>query len=137
MSNHGFIRTIALILFASFISCGGLSGEFAFRMPYEDVYKKKTEPVEFPSTVAVDWVFAFDKVKDNRKIGVLLMKKELVWVEIKSRTDNVSREKTCIYDRIAGLKDGEYRIVLTDLKKNNRLIGSKDFIIYSREEDEE
>ena len=64
------------------------------------------------------------------------MKKELVWVDVSVRTENLNETQKVIYGRIENLQKGSYRIVLAE---NGRIIGEKEFLIYDDdgEEDEE
>ncbi len=131
--RHVIVLLAVAVLLAG---CGGLKGEFAFRKPPEDIYKKMEGVPEFSAGDVVDWVYAVPEVSGSHVVGVALMKKELVWVDVNVRTENLNETQKVIYGRIENLQKGSYRIVLAE---NGRIIGEKEFLIYDDdgEEDEE
>jgi len=64
-------------------------------------------------------------------------KKELVWVDVLTRSVRIDDTSKIVYGTIKDLEPGEYRIILTELENGNKLIDSKDLIIYEKENDEE
>jgi len=117
----------------TFLSCGKLEGEFAFRFPHDDPYKKISGKLEFNRDREISWVYKFKRVASPDKVGVIILKKEVVWVDINTRTENINRNATIIYGVIRGLEEGEYKIVLTHIRKKNRIIASRKFSIYSED----
>jgi hypothetical protein len=138
MGNSGKLLILILTAPLLLLSCVRLEGEFALRRPLEDSYRRIHGDVEIQSNTKVDWVFKLNTVPSgNRRIGVFTTKKEIVWVEIQSRFDEVNREKSIIYGTISDLPEGEYRIILTDIMRDNRMIRSFDFRVYSDRDFEE
>jgi hypothetical protein len=128
--------TLLLALVALSFSCG-VKGEFGFRKFGDDTYHRIEATPEFASDDAVDWVFKLDKKYKDKDIGVVLQKKELVWVEVYTRSQHISLADSAIYGTIKDLQPGEYQLVLTLVKDDNSLIDSKGFVIYEKEEEED
>lgn len=116
------------------VSCG-LQGEFGFRKFGEDAYRRIDAMPEFPAGDEVDWIFAFKKVSGERDIGIVYQKKELVWVEVFTRTARVEKKARFVYGTIKDLAPGEYQILITDVQDDNRLIAGKSFVIYENEDE--
>lgn len=135
MARSSLAAAILALSFAA-LSCGGMKGEFGFKRFGEDAYRRAVEVPEFLSDEEIAWVYRFRKKYGERDIGVICQKKELVWVEVFSKVDRIDNTRRNIYGDIRGLEPGEYRIVLTELRRDNRLIDSADFIIYERAEEE-
>jgi hypothetical protein len=111
-------------------------GTFGFRKFGEDTYHRLHDTPEFSSVEAVDWVFVFKKQYGDHVIGVIYQKKELVWVDLLTTTGKISKESKVVYGTIKDLEPGEYRIVLTDVGDDNKLINSKDFTVYEKEDED-
>ena len=118
------------ILLAS--GCGKLKGDFAFKKNIEDKYRKIEEPVEFEKNEKINWVYIFKGLRGKHDVGIVLLKKELVWVDIESSVERVSEANNIIYGTIEGLSDGTYKIILAD---GNKEIDEKEFVIFSDQED--
>ncbi|MBN2159660.1 MAG: hypothetical protein JW807_09710 [Spirochaetes bacterium] len=127
---------MALILLVALfaISCG-LHGEFGFKKFGEDAYRRIDSVPEFAGGEAVDWVYAIRKVSGEMDIGVVYQKKELVWVEVYTQTSRINKKSRAVYGTIKDLDPGEYQILITDARGDNRLIDSKHFIIYENGDD--
>lgn len=123
---------IMLSLCFGFTGCSGLKGEFGFKTFKEDVYKKFKENPEFNKNQEIQWVYSFKKVTEPHQVGVTLLKKELVWVEINSRAENINKTNTIIYGKIFGFDEGLYKLEITE---SGKLIEEKEFSVYSDEED--
>src|SRR4030042_6164802 len=125
---------IAFILMLSVVvaSCS-IEGKFGFKSFGEDTYRRTSETPEFASNEAVDWVYVFSKKFGERSIGVVYRKKEVVWVEMLTKVSRIDEGSKIVYGTIKNFPPGHYQIVLTDLRNDSRLIDSKDFIIYERE----
>jgi hypothetical protein len=132
---------ICLVLLLSMtalaLSCGGVKGEFGFKRFGDDTYHRLDGAPEFASDEEIAWVFKLAKKYSERDIGVLIQKKELVWVEVSSRNQHITETDKAVYGTIKDLQPGEYKLVLTLVKDDNSLIDSKDFSVYEREEDED
>lgn len=125
-----------LFLITSFsLSCGGLKGDFAVRKGMDDSFRKVQHPLEIREGEEVEWVFAFKNASGKQKrIGIILMKKNVVWAEVFTMSENINFEKKTISGRIKDLSEGEYKIVLTEVSKENRLISELEFSVYPSDE---
>ncbi len=116
----------------AFSGCGKLKGQFGFRTMADDRYQKITGVPEFKKSDRVDWVYVFNSVKGPHSIGVFVMKKELVWVEMIKDTRQIRPGRAILYGTIENYDEGRYKILLTE---KNSLIDEKEFIVYDSEED--
>lgn len=125
---------ISLILIFTFLfsGCGKLSGEFAFKRLHEDSYKKLDDSIEFEKNEKIKWVYVFKEVNDLHQVGIVLLKKDIIWVDIANRVETISERNKIIYGVIENLKDGLYKIILTN---NNKVIDEKEFTIFTAEEE--
>ncbi len=112
--------------------CGKLKGQFGFRTMIDDRYQKVAGVPEFKKSDRVDWVYVFNAVKGPHVIGVFVMKKELVWVEMVKDTRQVRPGNNILYGTIENYDEGRYKILLTE---NNSPVDEKEFIVYDSEED--
>lgn len=110
--------------------CSHPEGEFAFRSGIDNRFKRMDGIPEFPQQEKVDWCFAFKKDYGKRDIGVIVMKKEIVWVDVVKQRERIDSSKRVIFGTIEGYTKGRYKLILTD---NNEIIGEKEFIVYSEE----
>ena len=113
--------------------CVKLGGEFAFKKSVDDKYRKIDCPLEFEKTDKIKWVYIFNDIKRRYSIGVSLLKKEIVWVDISNRVVEIKPEDKIIYGDIEDLTDGTYKIILTESGKIIKEIG---FIIFSDQEED-
>ena len=127
---------IVLAVALGAVSCS-MEGTFGFKKFGQDTYHKLEGTPEFASDEAVDWAFVFKKKYGARVIGIVYQKKELVWVDVLTRSARIDNTSKIVYGTIKDLEPGEYRIILTELENGNKLIDSKDLIIYEKENDEE
>ncbi len=127
---------IVLAVALGAVSCS-MEGTFGFKKFGQDTYHKLEGTPEFASDEAVDWAFVFKKKYGERVIGIVYQKKELVWVDVLTRSARIDNTSKIVYGTIKDLEPGEYRIILTELENGNKLIDSKDLIIYEKENDEE
>jgi hypothetical protein len=127
---------IVLAVALGAVSCS-MEGTFGFKKFGQDTYHKLEGTPEFSSDEAVDWAFVFKKKYGERVIGIVYQKKELVWVDVLTRSARIDNTSKIVYGTIKDLEPGEYRIILTELENGNKLIDSKDLIIYEKENDEE
>jgi len=131
------MKRAVFIIIASLlcVSCGKLHGEFAFRQKDEKGYRHILPRLEFDAAETVDWIYRFDPLSGKRSIGVILMKKELGWVDIMTSQDYVDEIKQIVYGKISGLEPGDYKLVLTEIKTEKTvLIDEKEFYLYSDDE---
>ncbi|MCP4130447.1 MAG: hypothetical protein GY754_05650 [bacterium] len=127
----GFIFILSIVL----LSCGKLKGEFAVKKFHDEVYRRAGKTLEFRTDETIDWIFSFKSVSGGRRVGVILMKKELIWVDIKTTISVIDASNSVIFGTIKDLPVGDYRIVLTDIEEKNAIIDSKNFLLYSDEEE--
>jgi hypothetical protein len=132
------MKAMCLLALAALLasSCAKLEGDFAFKKFHDDAYRKIENTPEFSSDDEIRWVFAFTTKQDQRDIGVVYLKKELVWVEMQSYRSKIDAISKIVYGTIKDFPPGEYQIVLTDVKNNNQEIARKGFIIFAGEEEE-
>ncbi len=126
--NMVFILTLYLL-----IGCGKPEGQFAFRYAMDDRFKRIDGIPEFKRDQKIEWTFVFKRDYGNRDIGVTVLKKEIIWVEVISRLERIDNLKKIIYGRIEDLSDGTYKLLITE---GDKVIAEKEFIIYSDNEEE-
>ncbi|MCX8122960.1 MAG: hypothetical protein N3F66_02195 [Spirochaetes bacterium] len=117
-----------LFIFLLILYCSKATGTFAFKNSNDDRYIIKDELCEFNHDEKIDWSFCFAKLSKQKKIGVVILKKEKVWIDIYSFYDNVSKNKPCIYGNIQNYEEGRYKIVIVD---SGNTIAEKEFVIYN------
>lgn len=122
------LSSVLIFLCATALQCAKLEGDFGFKLPFEDHYKKISKMPEFKANEKRDWVFVFKNVSESFEAGVFLMKKEIVWAEVTHYTQKVSREGNVVYGTIENLPEGRYKIVITSGKD---FISEREFIVYS------
>ncbi len=131
--NGTFKVLLPALLAAGFmVSCAAQRGEFAFRKNMEDGYHKAVSRPEFSTTDKVKWVYVLQKLKKDRALGVIVLKKELVWVEINARMETMTPRNRVIYGEINDYEEGDYRIIITE---KNKKLDEIEFIIYQDKDD--
>jgi len=135
--NRGYTYIVFIVMLSLAAGSCSTEGKFGFKRFGEDTYRRTSETPEFASNEAVDWVYVFSKKFGDRSIGVVYRKKEVVWVEMLTKVSRIDEGNKVVYGTIKNFPPGHYQIVLTDLRNDSRLIDSKDFIIYEKENDEE
>ncbi len=124
------------VIITLLLSCGGPEGVFAIRLPEEDVYRRAQGSMEIPHDQEVSWVYQFNR-STNDIIGVIIKKKEIVWVEIYNSTARVDPGRQVVYGTIKDLEPGTYQILLTRITDGNEIIDRFDFTVYARVDEEE
>jgi len=129
-----FPPLILLILIP--LACGKLHGEFGFKYSEDKGYKRNLQRYEFDAAKDVQWIYRFDAVQGRSSLGVIILKKELGWIDIITGQDYIDEYKQIVYGTISGLEPGYYRLVLVELvpDSKNRQIDEREFYIYSDEE---
>lgn len=125
----------SLALCLALFACAKQPGSFGFKHYLEDSYRTASRMPEFPADAKYQWSYVFNQPAPQYKVGVILQKKELVWVEVNSRALVPDPSQPVIYGDIEGLEPGEYEIVLTEVGKS-KLIDHCFFRVY-RDDDEE
>jgi hypothetical protein len=132
------MRNSLLLLFSLllFVSCGKLKGEFAFQTPDDKGYKINQSRFEFDSAKEINWIYKFDSTPGDRiTLGVIILKKELGWIDIITTTDYIDPLKNIVYGTLKELEPGDYKIVLIlPTSEGNKIIDEKEVYIYSDEE---
>ncbi len=119
------------------LACGKIKGEFAFQTPSDKSYKIRQERLEFNVSEEIKWVYKFSSAPAKKtKLGVIIMKKELGWVDIISMPDYIDEMKRLVYGTIKEFEPGDYRIVITEITEDKTTIIDKcDFYLFSDEEE--
>lgn len=132
-SNIKIFFFISIIILSIFLSaCSKLKGEFAFKTLFDDTYRRLDRIPEFKEEEDVDWVYVFNDVRGSHRIGVALMKKEIVWVDINTSLVDINETKGIIYGEIQDLEEGRYKILLTG---KDSILDEVEFIIFNEDED--
>lgn len=118
---------LLVIVCVSIVSCSKDTGRFGFKTSGDDRFMTKNNFCEFNHTEKVEWVFCFDRVSKSKEVGVVILKKEKVWVNVYSFSQTVNRNKQCIFGQIHNYNEGIYRIVITD---KDTVIAEQEFTIY-------
>lgn len=129
-------KILALLLVsAALTSCAKLHGEFGFKYPEDKGYKRNMERHEFDASKEVQWIYQFDSVGQRASIGVIILKKEIGWIDILTTQDYIDELKLIVYGTIKDLEPGNYKLVLTEITQDgSRQIDEREFYIYSDEE---
>jgi len=117
-------------------SCGKLKGQFAFQTPDDKGYKVNQNRFEFDSAKEINWIYQFDSVPGDRiNIGVVILKKEIGWIDILTTSDYIDPLKNIIYGTLKEFEPGEYKIVLVlTTPEGNKTIDEIEVYLYSDEE---
>ncbi|HOP62509.1 MAG TPA: hypothetical protein PK358_07510 [Spirochaetota bacterium] len=128
---------IILICFLLAVSCGRPKGEFAFKTQVDKSYKIRQKRLEFNSAEELKWVYKFSGFPAGRiKLGVLILKKELGWVDILTRPDYIDEMKNIVYGTISDFEPGDYRIMITEITDDEtEVIDQCELSLYSDEEE--
>jgi len=131
------IQICVILSFLLAFACGKIKGEFAFQTPLDKSYKIRQERLEFNVSDEIKWVYKFSSPPAKKlKLGIIIMKKELGWVDIISMPDYVDEMKSMVYGTIKGFEPGDYRIIITEITEDETTIIDKcDFYLFSDEEE--
>jgi len=127
------VCAVACCILVCAFGCGGLKGEFGFKRPHEDRFKKIEGIPEFVTGETIDWAYSFNDFKGEHVVGVTLMKKELVWVDVLVKSHTINESKKVIHGAFENLEEGHYRLILTEKGKS---IEEKEFLVYGETEEE-
>lgn len=123
-----------LLFLTLMLACGGIKGTFAVKTILEDTYRKVPDILEVEQGKELQWIYRFDRVPSGATIGIVLLKKEISWVDVNTTSETLPGKKNIIYGNISRLPRGKYRIVLTNVAKGNAIIDELAFTVYSDEE---
>jgi len=133
--NKAIVIAFALHLGVSAIlSCGTPKGTFAFKGALDDRYHTLSETPEFEQGSPAEWAYVFNKNYGLRTFGIVVLKKELVWVEVSRRTASIDKTSRIIYGSLGDLSTGQYKIIITE---KATVIDEREFVIYAGEDDED
>lgn len=134
MNSKNSFAIIACLLVIAIpgLSCTKPKGAFAFKDELENRYKTVQGSPEFEHGKTVDWVYQFDKSYGIRKIGVVVVRKELVWVDIRRRLVPIDKSTWTIYGKISNYQPGTYKIMITE---KSDLLDELEFTIYPADDD--
>lgn len=110
------IILIFSVLIISLIACSGIKGQFAYKTLQMDSYRKMINNKEFISNEKIDWIYKIDSLAEKTVISTVVLKKEIVWVDVSKKIQTVLPASPYIYGEIKNLNTGDYKIIL--LKKN-------------------
>ena len=127
---------VLLFFLIPVLSCQKLKGEFAFKLPEDKGYKLLLKNSEFSAAEEVDWVYKFDSISSKRiEIGVIILKKEIGWIDILTLTDYIGPNKNIIYGKLKDFTPGDYKIVLIQsVLGENQIIDEIEIYLYSDED---
>ena len=114
-------------------ACGTLKGEFGFKTPRDDFYRKWNGRYEFDSSMEVKWVYRFHSIPSRGRVGVIYLKKEVVWMEIDTTVESIGPERQHVFGTIYNLPEGRYKIVLVNGDEENKVIDTLEFTVYNDE----
>lgn len=133
MKINGIKKSLIYVLLsASFFSCTAEKGQFAFKYHLDEAYRRIEGDIEFPGNKRIDWIYRFNRSIISSRIGIIILKKEIVWVEVKSRSIMLANDRI-VYGTIEDLDEGIYKIMLTDVM-NEAEIDEVVFNIYNDDE---
>ncbi len=121
----------AICLVSLILGCGKLKGEFAFRTFDREAYTRIEGTPEFEQSEFISWVFIFEEITERHDIGVIIMKKELVWVDVNTRLERITPMRNIIYGEIKDYEEGTYKMIIT---KDGSVINQKEFVIFKDDE---
>ena len=124
------IGQAVICCFFILLSCGKISGEFALKTEFDDIFRKPIRTPEIDANKKTEWVFSFSNSFSRRDIYVIIMKKETAWIEVAAYKDYAGGEKKTVGGIIEGYEPGQYRILLVD-SISGSAIDDIVFIIYS------
>ena len=114
--------------------CKKLKGEFAFKFPEDQGYKLLRDKLEFSSADEIDWIYKFNSISSKRsEIAVIIFKKEFGWIDILTLIDYIDSGKNIIYGKLKDFEPGDYKIVLIETAKGNKIIDEIEIYLYSDE----
>lgn len=125
--NNAVILLMVLILLCS---CSQSPGTFAYKKADDDRYLSKKGLWEFKQDEIIDWTFYCNKPSKNKKLGISILKKEIVWIDVHSFYNIISTQNPSVYGRIQNYDQGEYKIIVSE---NDVVIGQQKFVIYNDE----
>lgn len=107
--------SVLFFIFSLLFSCAKPHGEFAFKVEHDKGYRINPERLEFDSNKKMMWIYSFKNIRSRIKLGVVILKRELSWVDVLSRPDYVDSKKKIVYGTFNNYEPGDYRIIITQI----------------------
>ncbi len=104
-----------LVLSVLICSCSRPKGQFAFKTFTDKGYRINPERLEFDADKELFWIYSFEKISSRINLGVVILKKDLSWVDVLSRPDHIDAEKNIVRGSFKGYEPGDYKIVITEI----------------------
>ena len=120
------------LIFLMLTGCVKLQGEFAFKKPDDDRYKRVKGIPEFNINSSIKWCYLLKKSYEKLSVGVVLIKKEIIWVDVISRVETINKSTKAIYGTIEKLNEGRYKLLVSE---SNEIVDEMEFIIYRDDEE--
>jgi hypothetical protein len=97
---------LLLLCLAGLWQCSPVSGIFGYRLPGMDTFRRFDNDMQFSDAQPVEWTFVADKAADPRYVGVIILKKEVVWVEVFKEVRMINAANKAVFGRIEGYEPG-------------------------------
>ncbi len=118
-------------------ACGVPGGSFGMKGPLDEKYRRVDGSPELMEGEEKQWVYMFNSAPSPMQLGIVCMKKEIVWVDIRTDSEKLDGNKKAVFGELRDLSPGDYRLVLTDVKKRNSIVASLEFSVYEKEQEDE
>jgi len=113
--NIRSIKPLFFLLCLLISFCSKEKGEFAYKFADMDGYRRLDFEAEFSINDKIQWIYKFPKSKEIRKLGIVVQKKETVWVDVYKDKAAVIPASGIYYGKIDSLEEGRYRITVMQL----------------------
>ena len=110
-------RVSALFLLMLVVGCTKETGKFAVRNVESGAFQTMTDGAEYAASTSIEWIYAFPPIKEQIRVGVVLQKYELAWVDVAKDETVVTKTSPYYYGTIPPLEEGTYRLVLLEIRK--------------------
>ena len=108
-------KAFCFAMFFFCVSCAIPKGSFGYKTKAMDGYRRFDDMREFDASEKVEWVYSFPVMKKMFRTGMILQKKETVWVDVKKSAQVIAGTSPFFYGNFEGMEEGEYRIVITNM----------------------
>lgn len=125
MLNKKILSIIFIVIVLS--GCGKLKGTFAYKTIDMDMYRLWNYDMEFDRDDKIDWVFKINEIDKERYVGVVMLKKEVGWIDIDKYTATITPFAPNVYGEFQNLEPGNYKVTLVE---QGMLIDEVEFIVY-------
>jgi len=125
-------KFLILLLIGISVSCSNLKGDLIVKGPEEDHFVHLNKRAEFSKNSNYEWIYKIRKIAIKEFVTVTYLKKELVWVNVKTSNYNLTRIQCNIYGNFNDLSEGTYRLVFWNIKQK-KIMDDIKFTIYNDE----